>query len=404
MTPLYAPQGRWWLDTVDGLLPLPEWVSYRVQVPHSGVGGFDLTLPRQGLNVERLLADMQTALVYEVMAANGSWQEPPNCRFLPLKRTYNSKDSTVSVSGAGLGWLLGRIVRGPYAYDNDDHMVEFTARSAGYILSWFFNAQKVRRGVLGISPGFDLFHDSNGEDWPETYNIDYDRGLTLRQVMDGFESDGLLWRMNGTSWEVVADAFGDTPADVPTLYDGIDVQADQVSVDLSEYAGTVLATGKDGYYAWSQTDTAGRWGRWEVAQSHGQATGAAVDRLAVAERSRRGVRRESSTVTLLPSARFRPFDTIVPGQSIVVQYESPSTIAGRWNQSNWNETYWGGPGRWWESQGGPVNEIVVTDDGTASTVSLSIGAREASPDDLLRQAVTSLTGGVVVRGTLGGKA
>ena len=57
----------------------------------------------------------------------------------------------------------------------------------------------------------------------------------------------------------------------------------------------------------------------------------------------------------------------------------------------------------------PVLEIewrtaAVTDDGTASTVSLSIGAPEASPDDLLRQAVTSLTGGVVVRGTLGGKA
>lgn len=403
LAPLYAPQGRFWLDTSDGPMALPEWSSYRVSVPYSGVGGFDLTLPRQGLNVDRLMSDMQVAVVYEVMDEAGVWSEPPNCRFLPLKRTYQVSEGTVTVAGAGLGWLLGRVVRGPYLYDDADYRVGFTARSAGYILTWFWNAARTRRAVLGIAPDFDPFHDSNGDDWPETYDLDYDRGVTLRQALEGFESDGLIWRLEGAKWQATYGAFGDTPTDVPTLFDGIDVAADQVSVDLAEAAGSVLAVGKDGYYAWAQSEGVGRWGRWEVSQSHGSATGASVDRLAVAERARRGVSKEGATVTLLPSARFRPFDTIAPGQTVAIRFESPLGTAGYWNQSNWNETYWGGSGRWWETQSGVVNELVVADDGKQASVSFSIGSREFSSDDLVRQSVTALTGGSMVRGVLAGK-
>jgi hypothetical protein len=401
---LYAPQGRWWLDTSEGRFPLPEWVSYRVQVPRTGVGGFNLTLPRSGPNVATLMADPYASITFEVMADSGAWIEPPQARFLPLQRTYNSATGTVAITGAGLGWLTGRIVRGPYLFDDVNGKITFTNRTAGYILRWLWNDQVRRRAVVGITPDFDNVTDSNGEPWAETFTLAYERGVTLRQVLDGFASDGVVWRMSGASWQAAQGAFDDEPSDIPTLYDGIDVQADQVSISMEEVAGSVLAIGGAGEVARSEVATTPRWGRWEVAQSHGDTTGAALARLALAERLRRGLVKESATVTLLPSARYRPFQTVFPGQTVTVRFEAPPGFAGRWDVARWDSGQWGGPPRWWESQTGRIEEIVIADDGRASTVSLQIGEHVGSPDDLVRTTVSALTGGVIVRGTATGRA
>lgn len=401
---LHAPQGRWWVDTDDGRFPLLGWTSYRTQVPRSGVGGFELEFPRSAPNAERIMEDLYASLVWEVMADNGQWIEPPQGRFLALQRAYNPGTETVRVAGGGLGWLLGRVIRAPYAHEGDGDKIQFTDKTAGYILRWFWNDQQRRRAVQGVEVGFDNVLDSNGDEWEQTFTLAYDRGVTLRQVLDGFASAGVQWRFDGVEWQVAQGAFRDVPTEPLTLYDGIDVSADVIGVGVDEAAGTVWAFGGASEVAKSEVPVVPRWGRWEVAQNHSGTTGAALARLAEAERVRRGAVRFSTTVTLLPSARFRPWETIFPDQQITVRFEAPSGFVGRWDSSRWDDTYWGGPDRWWEAQSGRIEEMLVADNGRESTVSLTVGERALSPDDLMRSTVSALTGGVVVRGTATGRA
>lgn len=404
---LFAPQGRWRVYTgaVAGPL-LRQWTSSKVQVPRTGVGGFELVYPTDGPDAHLLTDDYLAALGYETMAADGSWHEPANCRFLPLRRTYDAVNRTVTVSGASMGWLAGKVVRWPDTSRETDGKVVFTAESAGQILQWLYYFAMLRQTIRNLAMDWDAFLDSDAQPWAEVYTMDLERGVTWRQVIDGFATDGLVWRTSGWTMQLAQGGFADELATTPILYDGIDVTLDRVEVSIEDAAGTVLATGKDGYWGHDQVTTLPAFGRWEVATTASDvAHGSTLDRVAESELARRGLSRESAMVTLLPSARFRPFDTVGPGQTITVISETPPVGPARWDVDRWDSgALWGGPQPWWRQITGRIEEVTITDDGKAATVSLAIGEQTRSATDLLTRSVAAITGGRVARGALAGRA
>lgn len=404
---LFAPQGRWriYTDANPGPL-LRQWVSYRVQVPRSGVGGFEVVYPVDGPDAALLTDDYLAAVGYETMDEQGQWSEPANCRFLPLRRTYDAVNRTVTVSGASLGWLTGKVVRWPDPGLETDGKVEFVGRSAGFVLQWMYYFGAIRHAIRNVSMDWDADLDSDAVAWDRVYTMSLDRGVTWRQVIDGFVTDGLVWRTSGWTMQLAQGGFADELTTTPIMYDGIDVQLDKVEVSIEDAAGSVLVTGKDDAYGVDGVNVSPVFGRWEVASTASDvAHGSTLARVASAELTRRGLSRTSAMVTLLPSARYRPFDTIAPGQRITVISEAPQVGPGRWDVARWDTgALWGSGSPWWQQITGRIEEVTITDDGRTASVSLAIGEQSRSATDLLTRSVAAITGGRVARGALAGRA
>lgn len=405
---LFAPQGRWRIYT--GARPGPllrQWVSYKVQVPRTGVGGFELVYPVDGPDAALLTDDYFAALGYEVMDDEGVWSEPKNCRFLPVNRTYDATTRTVTVSGASVGWLTGKVVRWPdTALENADSKIAFTSQSAGQIIQWMYYFAALRQAIKNVSMDWDAAYDSDAQPWERLYTMALDRGVTWRQVIDGFASDGLVWRTSGWTMQLAQWGFADEIDTTPVLYDGIDVSLDRMEVSIADAAGAVLVTGKDDAFGTDYTSALPVFGRWEVTATASDVDhGSTLAQVASTELTRRGLSRAAAMVTLLPSARYRPWDTIGPGQTITVMSESPPVGPARWDNDHWDGgASWGGQAPWWRQITGRIEEITIVDDGKAATVSLAIGEQTRTATDLLNRTVAAITGGRVARGALAGRA
>jgi hypothetical protein len=403
-----TPEGRWRIWDGDTSGPLVrEWVSYRIQVPRSGVGGFDLTFPADAPGASVLIDSPRVALGFEIMAEDGSWSEPPNCRMLVLRRTYDPAAGTVTVSGAGVGWLLGKIIRWPDPEaESDDGKIIFTDRTVGSIMRWLHVSATSRGSLAGLTRGFDSTVDANSDAWERTYSIDVARGVTARQVLDGFTGDGLTWRCDGLSWRIAQGPFDDIATDVPILFDGVDCKADKIEVSLEDSAGVVLATGRDTAYGAASVRMVPEFGRWDVATTQSDVEwGSVLTRAAQDELTRRGLSRSSAMVTLHPSDRWRPFDTITPGQTITVIIDPPDIGPARWGVDYWGSgVVWGSGTPWWRQITAVVEEVTISDDGKGAAASLAIGEQSRSATEMLTSAVSAITGGRIARGALGGRA
>lgn len=403
---LFAPQGRWrvYTDAVAGPL-LTEWVSSSVSVPRTGVGACELVVPRGGDNVDLVLGDFDAVLGYETMSPLGAWTEPANCRFLPAQRSYDDATDTLKLSGVSMGWLTGKAVRWrQVAGENTDGKVVIENWTAGQILQWFYYWAALTSGLSNITIDWDGTDDSDGNPWVRRYSVTYDRGVTWRQVLDGLASDGLVWRFAGFTMQAAQDGFADEIATQPILYNGVDVQVDAIGVSSADVAGAIMVTGDGTASGVASVQTVPTWGRWQMSQSQsGMSNAAELGRIAAAELTRRGLVRESATVTLLPSSDYRPFDTVGPGQTLTVILDADSSGA-RWDVSRWDLSTWGEGSSWWREMSGRVEEIVISDDGKEAKVSLRIGEQTATATDLLTRTVTAITGGRVPRGVISGRA
>lgn len=462
---LYEPQGRWrvWIDASPGPY-LPEWVSYRIQIPRSGVGGFELVVPLDSPNSQPLRDDLFTALSYEVMDQFGEWSEPPQGRCIPVTRRIDYKAQTLTLTGGTYGWLLGKAIRWyDSLQENVDGKKVFVNATVGTILAWHFNAAMDRYALQNLTIDFDGTYDSNGKVWLTTADVEYERGTPLKDIFDGFASLGILWRTSGSTIQVVQGEFADTPTDVPVMWSGIDVELDAFEVSLDSAAGAVLAVGQN-EVGYAMEPYVGPYGRWQVSASQsGTSTNSTLTTLATLDLQSRGPSRSGSTVTLLPSSDFLPFDTIKPGQVVSVRTTGEvdnvfywdlsnwdedvwgdsisvtvnttrevnpalqwdvskwdETLWGlyvtkthyvttdhvfqtfRWDTSFWDEDVWGVGGYWWEEVTDQIDEIVVADDGAHATVSFTVGTMTMDSRELLSRTVRSVTGGRVVRRSLTG--
>ena len=408
MAVAFEPQARWW-SWVNGERSalLPDWVSYRVQFPRTGVGGFDVVYPLNGQGAGVLTGDVFSALSIELMDPDGVWSEPVNGRFLPLRRSVDYDAGTVTVSGASLGWLLGKAVRWFQPSDETpEGKREFVNASAGTILQWHYYWAVLRGAISGLFIDFDGFADSDAVAWADRFDVEYERGVTLRAIWDGFEADGLVWRVAGDVIQVAQGRFADVPADAATLWAGRDCAVDRIEVSLEGAAGSVMATGQGTEVGAAQLPNFGPWGRWEVAVSHqGATTATTCARLARVELASRGLSRSGATVTLLPTSDYRPMDNLMPGQPVRVRVDADTRQVFRWGVSRWGSgDVWGSGTTWSQEIAGDVEEIVIADDGTHADVSLSVGDRSEGALELVARQVRGVTGGRVVRRAVTGVA
>lgn len=403
----YTLEGRWriWRNGAPSDL-LPEVISSKVQVLRSGPGGFEVVLPIDGVNVAELVDDLWIALGYEVLALDGTWIEPPSCRFIPLVRRINYDDSTLTISGASLGWIFGKVVRWPDPFrENSDGKIEFNDASAGTILQWHYYFGFVRRAIQNVTIDFDASADSDGVLWADRYDVDYERGVTFRQILDGFVADGIVWRTYGDTLQVAQGTFADTPTEIPVLRGGIEVSPSVVEASLDNAVGTALLTAGPGLYAAATATNFGEWGRWEVSVSQQGVKGAStLDRLARAELARHGAVESTATVQLLPNAEWRAFDNVRVGSVVTVQYTFDEGRVWRWDRSRWDsDEPFGSGGTWSTEITGAIEEMVITDDGTETEVALTVGDRRRSAEELFAETTLGLTGGRVTRRPITGR-
>jgi len=411
-------EGRWrlYVDAQDvGLLPDP--VNWRVQIPATGVGGFDLTYPLNGLRADVLLDDLWCALGFEVMDSAGGWSEPKCGRFIPFSRTIDYQAGTLQLKGASVGWLLGKAVRWPIPGDDvTGWKHSFPGVTPGGIARWMLNEATRRRALQNVTWDFDHAVDSDGNVWRDAYDAEYELGVTVRQIVDGLDVFGTVWRTDGWTVQLAQDRFADVPATSPLLIDGRDVDVQTLSVSLEDAAGEVLMTGNQRWGAARDSDVA-TWGRWQVSVSaSGLPQGATLTAAAQRELSQRGAK-ITTQVDLLPDAKVRPFTDLWPGQSVTVITEIP--VSGgpgwRWDEGTWDDPPgWGLPGPWrwdvslwdepdtgwwtgaaWYSEvNAEVTEIVLTHEGRAT---ITVGEVTGSATDLLTRSVRAITGGRVAR-------
>lgn len=401
---LFAPQGRWrvWTTHADASQLLRTWTSYEVSVPHSGVGGMKLVLPVDNPAADQLLDDPWAMLAYEVMDSQGVWSEPPNCRFLALKRTLNLPAGTCTLQGASLGWLTGKAVRWPAAEDVDGKKV-FVNATAGHIAQWVYYWAVVRGALRDLFIDFDETTDSDGLPWAETFDVDYTVGVTWRQILDGLP--GVVWRTDGTTLQLAQDVFADVPETAAVLYAGRDVTIDTVGSSLDDAAGEILVTGGTNSYGYATTAGLPRWGRWQKTLSaSGSSHGGTLTAHATRELATSGAAHDTATVTLLPSARWRVFDTLFPGQQATIVIDDDTGGMAIWDESTWDgPAGWSHGPSWRRRISDRISEIVITDDGTTATASFTVGQDPGTATELITQTVLGLTGGRVLRRPLTGQ-
>ena len=396
-----AVEGRWRLYSAAsdaGLLPDP--VSWRLQVPASGVGGAELVYPLDGVRADALTDDLWVGLGWEVMDDGGNWIEPDNCRFLPYARQLDEAAGTLTLQAASHGWLLGKAVRWPDLADTEAGKRVFAGATAGHILGWLHDTATARHAIANLAIDFDDAADSDTVAWRDAIDVEYERGVTTRNVMEGLASTfELVWRTRGYTWQVSQTGrFADWPTAAAILLDGRDVTVEHWAADISDAAGEVLATGQDGTWGSALDSDAGTWGRWQVATSTtGARTWTTLTAAAQAELAGRGVH-QSAQATLLPGGP-RPFIDIAPGHPVTVLRTPPDGANARWGVSRWGEpgAIWDGPTSWHQAIGAPITELVVIDDGAATTATITIGDVTGSATDLLTRTVRAITGGRVAR-------
>jgi hypothetical protein len=130
----HAPNG-------DRLGVLPQHSGFELATPLNDVPSLKATYPDGGLNANLIAEHCEIAVEYAVNS--GAWVEPPNARFLRIKRSGDSTDRAGSRSYdlPGWAWQLRKVVLYPNSTMVDGKR-QFNAMSPGEILATFIQEGK----------------------------------------------------------------------------------------------------------------------------------------------------------------------------------------------------------------------------------------------------------------------
>ncbi|MFD0659777.1 fibronectin type III domain-containing protein [Thermocatellispora tengchongensis] len=323
----YAPNG-------PRLGVLPQHNGFELGDPLNDVPGLKVSYPTAGLNAGVLAGHCEIAVEYAV--DGGPWAEPPNARFLRIKRGGDEIDRTGarSYDCPGWAWMLRKVV----LYPNNalvDGKRPFNAVSPGAILATFIQEGQARGALPGLSFDFSAAHDSAGEPWSKTLTLAVEPGKDLLAVLINLGEQGVIdWRMQGRSLQVFnpdtvlgADrASGPAPID---LRFGRDVTEAPDTGTLEDAASAILIGGEAGLSVEATNPAAvAPWGRWETYQSQGGVKDSGTA-LLLAQNALERIGRERVQITRglmfdaarwLPFAHYEPGDYLLaPGDSAVMQ-------------------------------------------------------------------------------------
>jgi hypothetical protein len=318
---VYAPNGA-----ATGLLPTP--LSWETGWPLNDVSSLTLAYARDAVGAQLLAAPCEVAWEYAIA---GTWAEPPNSRFLRIKRSSDVSDETGARSYTlpGYAWQLKKLIlyAGPVMNEGKR---PFSAVSPGAILRTFVNEGQARGAVPGLAVDFSASADSAGQPWATQLTLELEPGQELLTVLINLAEQGVVdWAMQGRTLRV----WNEGTALAPDLASGlapVDLRLGRDVVEapdegtLEELASAILIEGEDGFSLEVTNPSAlTPWGRWETHQQQGGVSDAGTATLlgqAALERTSRERVQITRGITLY-AARWLPWAHYAPGAHVLAPGE-----------------------------------------------------------------------------------
>ncbi len=323
----YAPNG-------NRLGLLSQATSFETAHPLNDIPSAQLTYQADAAGAA--LLDEPCEIAVEYAAGDGTWVEPPDGRFLRIKRSGDLTDLTGSrrYSCPGYAWQLRKLVLYPGGVMADGKR-QFSAVSAGALLRTMVNEGRDRGTLLAMAVDFTASTDSAGAAWASPLTLGLDPGTSLLAMLINLADQGVIdWRMQGRTLQVYnAGTFlardlasGLTPVDLRL---GRDIDQAPDDVTLEDAASAVLIRGEEGLSVEVTNPSAvAPWGRWETYQSQGGVTDSGTATLlgqytlSQADGERAQLTRQiiPRLARWLPFADYRPGDYLLaPGEGGIMQ-------------------------------------------------------------------------------------
>ncbi len=305
-----------------GVLPHP--LGFEVGFPLDDVSSLKLSYSAHALGAGLLAQPCEVAVEY---STGGAWVEPPDGRFLRIRRNTDHTDRTgvSSYNCPGWSWQLRKVVLYPHA-EMIEGKRQFSGVSAGAILRTFIDEGQARGAVPGLSVDFDDETDSAGQPWDKVLTLALEPGVPLLTMLLNLADQGILnWRMLGRVLQVFTEgtelgrdlAAGAAPVDLRL---GRDVDQAPDDATLEDAASSILIVGEAGLNV-EVTNPAATvpWGRWETHQTQGGVSDTVTMTVLGQSALERAAReRVQLTRGIIPHlARWLPFADYGPGDVVL---------------------------------------------------------------------------------------
>ncbi len=305
-----------------GLLSAP--LSFEAGAPLNDVSSLRLDYTSHAPGDDLLAQPCEVALEY---STGGGWVEPPNARFLRIKRTSDATDRSGKrgYTCPGYAWQFKKAVLYP-GVQLVDGKRQFAAVPAGAVLLTLIGEAKARGALAGMTAGFTASTDSAGEPWDKTLTIALEPGADLLTLLLNLADQGVIdWRMNGRVLEVFNEGTvmaRDLSAG-PGLVDlrlGRDVDQAPDDATLEDVSTAILIAGEGGFtHEVTNPSANAPWGRWETYQQQGgvsdQGTATALAQAALDRAS--GERVQITRAVVFAAARWLPWADYEPGDLVL---------------------------------------------------------------------------------------
>ncbi|WP_433444545.1 hypothetical protein [Nonomuraea sp. CA-141351] len=309
---------------------LPQPLNVEAAWPLNDVGSLRLAYSSSAVGAELLAQPCEVAVEWSTDGV--TWTEPPDGRFLLIRRRADQVDETglATCELPGYVWMLRKVILYPGAAPLVDGKRPFLSAMPGAILQTFLLEGQARGALPALTWDFTPTHDSAGQPWAKILTIYYRPGLDALTTLINLAEQGVCdFRMSGRTLQVFnADtalardlAAGDAPVD---LRFGRDVIAAPDVGTFEDLASAALVVGDDGFRAsYTYGGAVAPWGRWETYIGQGGVSDPGTAQLlAEAVLLRSGHERVQRTRQISPyTARWLPWRDYRPGDRILAPSE-----------------------------------------------------------------------------------
>lgn len=259
---VYDPDG-----TLRGQLPAP--MTWSAAFPHNDLSSMTLEYVSGAPGAAMLMAPCEVAL--EIAGVNGTFTEPPDCRFINIRMTQDltQPDVTIKLTMPSYGWMLNKALNIVFADFNDNGNRPFNTYP-GSIIKTFIDDAHSRGNIPFLDYDFSAIEDSDGQNWVNTLNVAITAGQSIYATLTTFAGQGLFdWRMNKRTLQLyLVDTFlnrdlTNNPTAVK-LQPARDISAAPDDLTYEDIVKRVLMQGDDNTFVVQQAFfNPSPWGDWE---------------------------------------------------------------------------------------------------------------------------------------------
>ncbi|MGI5161383.1 hypothetical protein [Microbispora sp. CA-102843] len=304
-----------------GLLPYP--LALDAGWPLNDTSSLRLTYSTVAARAEWLAQPCEIAV--EWSADGQAWVEPPDSRFLLIKRQGDETDQTGARSFdlPGWSWQLKKLVLYPVDVMVDGKR-QFSAVTPGQILKTFIQEGQARGTLPGLAYDFDIDEDSADRPWSAELTMGIEPGRDLLAMLLNLAEQGVIdWQMQGRTLRVFNGdgalnrdlSTGTAPVDLRL---GRDVTEAPTSGTWENASNAILIAGEQGLSVEVTSPATLPWGRWETYQQQGGIADAATAAYLGQNLLQRatGERVQFTRGIVLPAAKWLPWRDYRPGDTI----------------------------------------------------------------------------------------